>query len=342
MVSQQALRWVLACVIGGLALSGSVRADSLWTGGDAPLTDEEGQLDTNAACSKDGPACCCSPWWSAGGAALILQRRDPGDGVLAYDFHDPSADLDGADFDFGFQGGYEVWLTRHAGDSAWPGVEVRFFAVDGWSAGAAVPVTPGNPIQINNVPPTFLLGSITSIDAAYASQLYNTEINLRFSPWDGLTALAGFRYLELDEHLGMAFAGTPVTYDVAVRNRLYGAQGGLEFARCFHRWELSAVGKAGIYGNGAAQDTQVWTGAFAPEAHGQEDTAAFIGELGVNAKWSLTDHLALLAGYRLLWVEGVALASEQIAAADLTAQSGIDAESGVFYHGFVLGIEGTW
>lgn len=335
---QQTFRTLAACLVGGLMFCSLSRADELSELGGPGTIDAACQK----ACESKDWESCCGPRWTVGASALILDRVDSSGDVLAFDFLDPAANLNGEDFDFGFQGGFELALIRHTPDSVWPDVEVRFFALDSWSEEATVPVTAGNPIQINNTPPTFVLGPVSAIDARYASQLYNTELNLRGSVTDRVTALAGLRYLELDERLGMAFAGTPVTYDVAARNRLYGVQAGLDYAQCFNRVEVNGFGKAGIYGNAAGQDTVVWTGAFAPTAQDEDGSVAFVGELGINGKLWVTDHLALLAGYRLLWVEGVALASDQIAATDLTAQTGIDTDGGVFYHGVVLGLEGAW
>ena len=44
----------------------------------------------------------------------------------------------------------------------------------------------------------------------------------------------------------------------------------------------------------------------------------------------------------MLWVEQVALASEQFAATSFITFNGINTTSGTFYHGALFGIEGTW
>lgn len=339
MMVYQTSRWIAAWVLGGLMFAGFARADSLLAGGDAePLVEDKWVED---ACGK-GKAAECPPRWSVGASALILHRETPDADVLVFDVLDPDANLNGEAFDFGVQGGFEVALRREPGDGGWPIFEARFFALDSWSADASAAMTPGNPIQINTAPPTFVLGQVTAVDASYASQLYNLEFNLGASLTENVKGLIGFRYVELDEDLNMAFAGTPVTYDVDVANRLYGVQVGLEYARCVNRLEVDLFGKVGLYGNAADHRTQVWTGAFLADAVGNTGSAAFLGELGVTGKYWLTDHLAAVGGYRVMWIEGVALASDQIAVTNLPGQSGIDSDGGVFYHGAVVGMELAW
>ena len=53
----------------------------------------------------------------------------------------------------------------------------------------------------------------------------------------------------------------------------------------------------------------------------------------------LTDHLALRGGYRLLWLDGVALASDQLAVSDFANGSGFNDSGNVFYHGAFAGFE---
>ena len=61
---------------------------------------------------------------------------------------------------------------------------------------------------------------------------------------------------------------------------------------------------------------------------------AFIGELGLQARYQVTQGLALRAGYELLWLDGVAIAPAQY-----TNIQGIDSNATVFYHGATVGME---
>jgi hypothetical protein len=73
-----------------------------------------------------------------------------------------------------------------------------------------------------------------------------------------------------------------------------------------------------------------------------ETDLAFAGEVAVTAVYQWSDQLALRAGYQLLWLEGVAIASDQAAATNVIAQNGIDPTGGVFFHGALLGAEYSW
>lgn len=44
----------------------------------------------------------------------------------------------------------------------------------------------------------------------------------------------------------------------------------------------------------------------------------------------------------MLWVEGIAVASDQLTAVDVLAGTGIDTTGGIFYHGALASIDFTW
>jgi hypothetical protein len=111
---------------------------------------------------------------------------------------------------------------------------------------------------------------------------------------------------------------------------------------------VDALGKAGLYVNDA--NNQI---ASQSEFFGVNTTSgvgntqvAFIGELAFNATCQLTCHWAVRAGYQLLWIEGVALASEQAiinpGPINGGAANAIDSSDGLFYHGFTGGLEFTY
>jgi hypothetical protein len=104
---------------------------------------------------------------------------------------------------------------------------------------------------------------------------------------------------------------------------------------------VDVTGKAGIFGNQAAQNSSYSTGLVTLPATGDASLAAFIGELGINGTCQLTGSLALRAGYRLLWVTDVALASDQLPVSDFANSSGFNGTGDVFYHGAFVGLELT-
>lgn len=102
---------------------------------------------------------------------------------------------------------------------------------------------------------------------------------------------------------------------------------------------MDVVSKAGIYSNAAAQDSSVSTGIATLNASGRSTRTAFVGEIGTNGSWCVTDHLSLRGGYRLLWIDGVALASDQLASTNFFTGTGFNGSGNAFYHGATAGLE---
>jgi len=197
-----------------------------------------------------------------------------------------------------------------------------------------------DPLQINNNPPTFVQ-DVAQVDATYDSGFHSLEFNLRRKCCD-LNLLLGFRYLELDEQAiyGLTGSAPAATYYTFTQNRMYGVQIGADgtLTRC-GRFRLDGLAKGGIYYNAAAHATFLENGVISQPASGDDDSAAFVGELGLIGVYDVNPCFAIRFGYQGLWFQSVALASDQIPATDLFTQTGIDAEGGTFYHGGVLGLE---
>lgn len=254
--------------------------------------------------------------------------------------------LNATDLALPFQGGVDVSLARVVADSDDSHLlEIRYFGMDNWNAAAGTPTTPGDLLQINAALPVLTLAG-TAINASSSSELHNFEVNAQRLLGDRVALLGGFRCAELDEIFSadLANAATPFTYNTHTRNRLWGGQLGAELVFWDRGGPLAVrgVGKAGIYANTAAHDSLYSTGVFAPTARGRTTSTAFVGELGVTGICRLTERLALRGGYRLLWIDGVALATDQVAVSDFLAHTGIDASGDAFYHGAFVGLEYAW
>lgn len=162
----------------------------------------------------------------------------------------------------------------------------------------------------------------------------------------------GFRYLYLGENLDLdgqrSEQGGMETGDywVGTRNNLFGTQvGGRLRGGNFGRlgWEL--VGKAGLFGNAARQEQYVLD---YPDFYLREPSwtsggnVAFVGELGISATYQLNDVFDVKAGYNLMWLDGVALAPNQL---DFTfvSTSGTRLDTGsLLLHGVNVGLEARW
>jgi hypothetical protein len=67
-----------------------------------------------------------------------------------------------------------------------------------------------------------------------------------------------------------------------------------------------------------------------------------VGDLGLAAMVRLISHIVLRGGHQLLWIDGVALASDQFAATATPDAFVVTTSGGVFYRGTLCGLEVTW
>ncbi len=287
--------------------------------------------------------CCeadCGPVWTARVGAVILDRSKPAADVLARPIGGIFTVSAGGDFDFGWDGGVDVYLARQFVSGL--GVEVRYFDVD---SNAGFDYGDTGDIRIGHTTVTNLF----DVDAAYRSKLHSTEVNLRVPSTQRVTWLAGFRWLELGEQLNydidlLSLVNNDFNWNT--NNHLYGGQFGLDL----QLWDLTSplsinsVLKAGIYGNVADNHFQYRINDF-PVLQGgaNQGAVAFVGDIGVNLSYQVTRHFALMGGYQLLWLNGTALASDQSA---LTlAQANVDVittQGDLFYQGAQTGVVFAW
>ena len=247
--------------------------------------------------------------------------------------------LDASDFDFGYRAGVDLSVMRRF--DCLPDIEFRYLADDAWNSRAgAVDI-----LRINTRNP-LTLDTNRDVYASYGSELHSFELNLRSAGRGRVTWLAGFRYLELDEnfHADLVDVTNPsstVTYDIATRNRLYGAQVGLEavLLNVGRRLRLDFVGKAGIFGNSGAQSSFLATDSAVNPAAGSADKAVFVGEAHLAAIYCVTGNVSLRASYGVMGITDAVLATDQVNATSFIFRDGIDDGGDVFYHGGLLGLE---
>ena len=191
--------------------------------------------------------------------------------------------------------------------------------------------------------------------ADYRSVVNNGELNYRCWLTPGFSLVTGFRYLNWHENLNTAFdpvnpfAGVvvppgSVTQAVHTSNNLYGFQIGAEWKTAVtDRFGLEIAGKTGIFDARNEMDATASVPGFGTfNASASSSRAAFIGELGLIGTYRCTDYLKLRAGYELMWVEGLALAPDQVTTANFAGPSTVSNHGGVFLHGAVMGLEYRW
>ncbi len=314
-----------------------------------------------APCAGQAPACqepsedplgffrqlCCPancPALIFDGEVLGLQRSNARNQPLLLN-RGGAALLNANSMDFPIEAGFRVGLIRRC-QCGWE-IEASYFQIDGWEVDRG---TSGNFQQLvtDNNGDNFYVNNAST---RYTSQLHFGEVNLRREWLEGLTLLAGFSMGELDElytagGAGAISIGSTVNLDARTFNHLYGFQvgGDWQFYNMGGPLTISAVCKAGVYDNEASQrihyvDSSSSTSHATLETHRAQ--AAFLGQTGLVANYRLTKNLSFRASAEAVWLEGVALAPEQIGATNFAtpAATTIDTHGSLFYYGGGMGFE---
>ena len=114
-----------------------------------------------------------------------------------------------------------------------------------------------------------------------------------------------------------------------------------------NRFGWEAAGKAGIFANDAQQKQTVTdfpNFPLRPTVSSSRDGVAFLGEINPSALYRLTNVWNLRAGYNVIWIEGLALAPDQLDFNFATTPSGnqLHNDGGMFLHGVNVGLEARW
>lgn len=331
---------------------------------------------------KCADSCSACPCWYGYAEALFLQRTNCSTDqpiVVQSVAGSPVATiLSTSDLDFDFEPGMRV-LLGHRLHNGWAieGGYLGLFNANAWAE--AVPPDQGtnytfpDGLGYINVPPD------GGFRVNYDSSLQSAELNFvccngccdpctegkgkskgecghgnmycRTFEW-----LVGFRYINWHEHLNIYFERPQTTetgmgietgeYDIRTSSNLYGPQVGARVRRWGKRWGWEATGKAGIFGCDAQQEQYVNDfGYELPDrTHSVSDSqVAFLGEINLTAIYRLNDVWNLRAGYNVIWINGVALAPDQLDfSGTLPAGNQIATDGGVFLHGVNFGLEARW
>jgi len=255
--------------------------------------------------------------------------------------------VDNLDFDDDFRQGGRFALGYRFAPCL--GVEASYFFVsdrqtdEGFSSSGDpvlgrpyIDVATGRPAATLISAPGIAAGTV---DVGARTSLWGAEANLTndliASDHFHLTALGGFRFLQLEDELTIGeqfrFAGNFVTLQDEFRtvNNFYGGQLGLQTGAQFGRLTIDVRGKVALGQMHQAANINGATGVLAPDGsttifeggllalrsnigHYQRDELAYVPEVGLNIGLQLTRHVKLYAGYSFLWVNTVARAGEQI------------------------------
>ena len=323
-----------------------------------PISCDCGTPDCDQGCVVPCGYCCRSLWRVE--ADSILLHRDASEDVTLINDQACGCPLLGAsELEFDYRPGAQLRLVRE-NPTLIPGLcglctdwEISYFGIDSWDAVAApdptisqVAVGPGLPILSS--------GPGASFRASYGSDLHNVEWNVRGYWNDCIAFVAGFRWMELSEDFIMdeVNGGIDRMYSINTNNHLWGGQVGSDFGIASWGWRLRVQGnlRAGLFINQADQSTLA--PAFRPlvplAAEGitaRDDTTAFVGSAGVTAIVGICNGVGVRMGYQVMWVDGVALAPEQLNSTNLVAPNiaaSLNMDGDLLYQGATIGLELSW
>lgn len=287
----------------------------------------------NNGCSDGcGHGCCdqcCSdgyqPLWTFKAGALVMQRASPGSTALVVEAVTGRSLMNASGFSFNWEGGLDASIIRRMGDDS--NLEVRYFGINDWTARQSFVTS--TPSYIPIFPP-FIVPIGSDVTSKFDSSLYSAEINWHHETSETIGLLAGFRWLQAHEALGISFPNGRIRS--VTDNQLCGGQIGADLKV----WEeggplrIDTVIKAGLYNNNASNLLE------------SRNQLAFAGEIGVNIIYQCCDHVALSFGYQVLWLTDVAVASDQIPVINVATLSGLDSGGNIFYHGAMFSVDCSW
>jgi hypothetical protein len=340
-------------------LAGQSLMDS---GGESPLPRSVTTVDPSqgAGCCDVGFGQSCRSRWTASAEFIILERTGTANQTLVTTYPGlPSPKtqfivgqgtdrLYSSDLTQGFAGGPKVGLLYH--DENGCDVEASFFQIDGWNNAASI-ASGTDTTPVFAAPGGFIQTSDTATQSmawGYATRLDNVEINVRWDLCSRLTVLAGFRWVDLSEHLEGTLPPERKMpfWDNTTRNNLYGLQIGAD-AKLFERQRFSIDGlaKGGIFDDIVHETTMVSIDRIPFWESASTNHIAFAGEIGLKCRYQVTQRLSLRAAYEAIWLQSIALAPGQIPETYshdhpiYIEALGVNCNSGIFYHGATAGLE---
>ncbi len=178
------------------------------------------------------------------------------------------------------------------------------------------------------------------IDVGYNSDLYSTELNYQHALGStNLHAIVGVRWIRLIEELNVKDAASPPALNsVDAVNNLIGIQIGVQGTLLtYHGWSLDGAGKIGVFRNEASLNAAFPQAGPAAIFSAGGDQTSYVAEGQIDLRYDVSESLSLKAGYRAMWIDGIALIPEQLDDLAVPLLGQLDDNGSVFYSGFSLG-----
>lgn len=302
-------------------------------------------------------------WYDASAEWVSLKRDSVGDNTVFSTLGregDPVLGTDQLDFDN--ESAFRATFAIQLGPGS--SLETTYLGLANWASNSEVTSDQNELYSIYSEFGTDPPGGFAETDQAsfhgiaYSSDFDTIELNYR-RRWAGPNVrlqgswFYGLRYMQLKEDFQYITQadGSSETL-VSTLNSLTGAQLGSSLWLCLYPGlQVGTEARAGLFGNHATQRTTISVSnpAIEPyQADVTEDGAAFLADATITALWRINQQWTLRGGYMFLWMDEVALATDNfdpdtpIFGSDPPRDPVIDNNSYVFYHGFTAGVEYLW
>jgi hypothetical protein len=277
--------------------------------------------------------------------------------VLAVSNTSGTAILNTRDLSFDFSPGVRVGIGRSVPESGdfeltYSGImpDESFLTVAPGAGTVDSLFTQSDPLFV--LSPFSQFNGADQYNLAYEWQLHDFQAN--FSKYAGVIGgmhahmNAGLRYILLEENMQLTASGGNVVgqsvYRIETLSHLFGPQagGGVHYPLGDGNW-ISVHGNAGFMVSAGEQELNVSTVLGSLHSQEQDMTVAPMMELGITGRAELGPRAEIFAGYSMLLLSGLTLASEQVDySADPTISPRVDNRSTAFFHGFNGGMSVRW
>lgn len=279
-----------------------------------------------------------TPKWYLRGEVVWLFRNSPNDrNLTSYNNASSTTDplnnrfiLDTDALPFGVAPGTRITAGRYLTDRV--AIEGAFFGANNWDDRASTAAYP----SVNGLGPlsaywgtgggpynTSAFSNSNQQFATYHSSFDSAELGVRQWFLPSMSGLLGIRFLSVADEFQLTAtndgsnmnAGQVGYYRTWTNNNMMGVQCGTEYTHdLWLRWLFFSIeGKAGAFLNFADQKNLLFDSAGTYNQRSARETQyAGLGELTLAVTALVSNHLTLRGGYTFLFLDGVALASDQL------------------------------
>jgi hypothetical protein len=270
-----------------------------------------------------------------GDRALLSTTAGKGDILSA-------RDVEPDQWEPGFEGAIGVDMGR------W-GVEARGFWLDTLSGkSSTTTVQPGGNVtfEFNSPQAIGVAGVPGTFDGRFQSDVHGAEGSFSYELMPHGRVYVGPRWIDLNEQFDLDLTGAGGTGDFRwnTKNQLVGGQAGFRtdwialLSKTPSKFSLVSDTSIGVFHNSASDDFKsVANGVASFKLHDGKGLPAVAVNASLTAGFRPTSNIELFAGYEVLWINGVASATDQMSGTDATNNTVSIVKGDALFHGAKVG-----